>query len=104
MATAECDSWQPDECVDGSGWNGVAAVGAARSVTIQSARKAFSHLEAVLRKADERTVSGLWSLIGSWLISSSLKNAPTTSPHADMTQTEGESSLVRAVGWTGSID
>ncbi len=40
--------------------------------------KAFSRLKAMLRKVGDRTVSGLWDLIGS----SSQTNVPTTSNHA----------------------
>ena len=48
---------------------------------------AFAKLKALLRKAAERTVDGLWDTIGSlidlFLISSSRRNAHTTSPPQD---------------------
>ena len=34
------------------------------SPDVTRSRKAFAHLKALLRKAAERTVSGLWDLIG----------------------------------------
>ena len=50
--------------------------------------KAFSRLKAMLRKAGERTVSGLWSLIGKLVDSSSPTNAATTSDHAGTNQND----------------
>ncbi len=41
--------------------------------------KAFARLKAMLRRAGERTVSGLWSLIGKLVDCFSRRNAPTTS-------------------------
>ncbi len=48
--------------------------------------KAFARLKAMLRRAGERTVSGLWSLIGRSSTYSNHRNAPTTSAPADMIQ------------------
>ena len=46
--------------------------------------KAFARLKAMLRKAGERTVSGLWDVIGILVdIFPSPANAPTTSNRAD---------------------
>ena len=53
--------------------------------------KAFSRLKAMLRKAGERSVSGLWDLIGSSSTSSSPPNVPTTSARAAMIQTDRKS-------------
>jgi transposase len=50
--------------------------------------KAFSRLKAMLRKAGERTVFGLWSLIGNLVACSSRRNAPTTSARAAMIRTD----------------
>ena len=47
---------------------------------------AFAKLKALLRKAAERTVEGLWSKIGQLLPPSPLKNAQTTSPPQDTMQ------------------
>ena len=44
---------------------------------------AFAKLKALLRKAAERTVDGLWDTIGRSSISSARRNAPTTSPPQD---------------------
>ncbi len=41
---------------------------------------AFARLKALLRKAAERTVTGLWDAIGASSTSSPHANAPTTSP------------------------
>ena len=40
------------------------AGGSNRAVTFNPIEKAFSRLKAMLRKAGERTVRGLWDLIG----------------------------------------
>jgi transposase len=50
--------------------------------------KAFSRLKAMLRKVGERTVSGLWDLIGRLVDISNPKNAPTTSNRAAMSRNE----------------
>lgn len=51
--------------------------------------KAFSRLKAMLRKAGERTVSGLWDLVGRLVdILSSPPNAQTASAHAAMNQND----------------
>lgn len=50
--------------------------------------KAFSRLKAMLRKAGERTVSGLWGLIGRLVDTSNPPNAPTTSVRAAINQNE----------------
>ena len=44
--------------------------------------KAFALFKAMLRKAGERTVTGLWSLIANSSTASSHRNAPTTSAPA----------------------
>ena len=41
--------------------------------------QAFAKLKALLRKAAERTVDGLWHTIGSYSTTSRRRNAPTTS-------------------------
>jgi transposase len=50
--------------------------------------KAFSRLKAMLRKAGERTVSGLWSLIGKLVDIFQPRNAPTTSDHVATNQND----------------
>lgn len=50
--------------------------------------KAFSRLKAMLRKAGERTVRGLWDLIGRLVDIFQQTNAPITSDHADMNRNE----------------
>ena len=50
--------------------------------------KAFARLKAMLRKAGERTVWVYGRSSANWSISSSRRNARTTSVPADMTQTE----------------
>ena len=50
--------------------------------------KAFSPLGAMLRKIGERSVNGLWNLIGSLVDCYSPANAPTTSARAAMIQTD----------------
>lgn len=49
---------------------------------------AFSKLKALLRKAAERSIDGLWNTIGKLLHSSRLMNARTISPQQDMMQHE----------------
>jgi len=53
--------------------------------------KAFSRLRAMLRKAGERTVSGLWDLIGTLVDIFQPTNGPTTSDRAAMTPNERKS-------------
>jgi transposase len=50
--------------------------------------KRSARFKAMLRKAGERTVSGLWTSSANSSISSNQMNAPTTSDHADMTQND----------------
>ena len=52
--------------------------------------KAFSRLKAMLRKAGEHTVRGLWDLIGRLVRMCSQTNAPITSDHADTNRNEPE--------------
>jgi transposase len=49
---------------------------------------AFAKLKALLRKAAERTVEGLWTRIGDLPPPSAPTNAKTTSPPRDMMQRE----------------
>ena len=57
--------------------------------------KAFSRLKAMLRKAGERTLSGLWDLIGKLvaILSSSPTNAPITSARAVTNQNDRKTLL-----------
>lgn len=51
--------------------------------------KTFARIKAMLRKTGERTVSGLWNLIGKLIdIFQPERNAPTTSDRADMNRIE----------------
>ena len=50
--------------------------------------KAFSRLKAMLRKAGERTVRGLWDLIGTLVEFFQPTKAPITSNHAGITRNE----------------
>jgi transposase len=52
---------------------------------------AFAKLKALLRKAGERSVEGLWHLIGKLLDASPQRNAPTTSPQQAMIRTNTKS-------------
>ena len=47
---------------------------------------AFAKLKALLRKAAERTVDGLWRAIGRLIDLFPPPNAPTSSPQQDMMQ------------------
>lgn len=51
-------------------------------------KKAFAHLTAMLRKAAERTVSGLWSLIGKLVDIFQRAECARTSARAVRSQTE----------------
>jgi transposase len=51
---------------------------------------AFAKLKALLRKAAERTVDGLWTAIGASSTSSPQPNAPTTSAPPDTMQIDRE--------------
>ncbi len=48
----------------------------------------FSKLKAMLRKAAERTIDGLWDRIGSLIPTFSSANVPITSPPPDTMQHE----------------
>jgi transposase len=50
---------------------------------------AFARLKALLRKAAERTLDGLWTAIGRIAAPSAPPSAPTTSPTPDTIQTDG---------------
>ncbi len=50
---------------------------------------AFAKLKAMLRKAAERTVDGLWTAVGRIVDSSHQPSAPTISPPQDTIQTDG---------------
>ena len=53
---------------------------AALQPRLQPIEKVFAKLKALLRKAAERTVAGLWSAVGHIVDTFSQPNAPTTSP------------------------
>ena len=50
---------------------------------------AFAKLKALLRKAAERTIEGLWTAIGAFSTASPQASAPTTSPLQDTMQDDG---------------
>ena len=59
---------------------------------------AFSKLKALLRKAAERTVEGLWAAIGA-ILRFTPNNAPISSPPPDMTRIKSNPLACRASGW-----